>query len=196
MAIKNVSEEEIKKQLNFIDKIKELGLNKRYHIVTLGCKLNEADSESMAGMLEKMGYSPSESFEDANIVIFNTCSIRENAEEKVFGKLGELKNIKAQNNMIICFAGCMSQEPHVIEKIKKSYHLVDIIFGTHNIYKFPELLYRKIVDNEEKRIVDVWDIDGEIYEGIPVKRESKSKASVIIMNGCNNFCAFVAQCVL
>ncbi len=190
MAVATVPEDEIKKQLEYIDKIKALGQNRKYFIVTLGCKLNEADSESMAGMLEKMGYAPADSFNDANIVIFNTCSIRENAEEKVFGKLGELKNIKAQNNMIICFAGCMSQEPHVIDKIKKSYQLVDIVFGTHNIYKLPELLYRKIVQNEEKRIIDVWDIDGEIYEGIPVKRESKTQASVIIMNGCNNFCSY------
>ena len=194
MAITKVSQEEINKQFEYMQKAKEAVLKRysepKYAINTMGCKLNEADSEKISGMLEEMGYIKTENFEDANLVVFNTCSIRENAEEKVFGKLGELKNIKEQNDMIICFAGCMSQEPHVIEKIKKSYSLVDIIFGTHNIYKFPEMLYNKLSQKESKRIIDVWDIDGEIYEGLPVKRESKSQASIIIMNGCNNFCSY------
>ena len=155
----------------------------------MGCKLNEADSEKLAGMLEEMGYVITSTFEDANMVILNTCSIRENAAEKVFGKLGELKNIKEKNNMIIAFAGCMSQEEHIIKKINQSYPQVDIIFGTHNIYKFPEMLYKKLLENQ-KKIVDVWNIDGEIYEGLPVKRISKTQASVIIMNGCNNFCSY------
>jgi tRNA-2-methylthio-N6-dimethylallyladenosine synthase len=111
-------------------------------------------------------------------------------KKKFLENCGELKNIKEQNDMIICFCGCMSQESHVIEKIKNSYQLVDVIFGTHNLYKFPELLYNKVTNQEPKRIVDVWDIDGEIYEGLPIKRESKTKASVIIMNGCNNFCSY------
>ena len=194
MPIARVSNEEINKQFEYMEKAKALVLgrysNPKYAINTMGCKLNEADSEKISGMLEKMGYSQADTFEEANLVVFNTCSIRENAEEKVFGKLGELKNIKQQNDMIICFAGCMSQEPHVIEKIKKSYSLVDIIFGTHNIYKFPEMLFDKLSKKDSKRIVDVWDIDGEIYEGLPVKRESKSQASIIIMNGCNNFCSY------
>ena len=194
MAINKVSQEEINKQFEYMHKAKDIVSkrykNSKYAINTMGCKLNEADSENISGMLEEMGYVKTENFEEANLVVFNTCSIRENAEEKVFGKLGELKNIKQQNDMIICFAGCMSQEPHVIEKIKKSYSLVDIIFGTHNIYKFPEMLFDKLNQKDNKRIVDVWDIDGEIYEGLPVKRESKSQASIIIMNGCNNFCSY------
>ncbi len=194
MAINKVSQEEINKQFEYMHKAKDIVSkrykNPKYAINTMGCKLNEADSEKISGMLEEMGYVKTENFEEANLVVFNTCSIRENAEEKVFGKLGELKNIKQQNDMIICFAGCMSQEPHVIEKIKKSYSLVDIIFGTHNIYKFPEMLFDKLNQKDNKRIVDVWDIDGEIYEGLPVKRESKSQASIIIMNGCNNFCSY------
>ena len=189
MPITKVPEEEIKKQYEYMSKVGSLVKGKKYFINTMGCKLNEADSEKISGMLEEMGYVCAESFEDANLVVFNTCSIRENAEEKVFGKLGELKNIKEQNNMIICFAGCMSQEPHVIEKIKNSYRLVDIVFGTHNIYKFPELLYKKLTENQ-KMLIDVWDIDGEVYEGLPVKRISKSQASIIIMNGCNNFCSY------
>ena len=190
MSITKVSDEEIKKQYEYMEKVKELsskGL--KYCINTMGCKLNEADSEKISGMLEEMGYEKCDNFEEANLVVFNTCSIRENAEEKVFGKLGELKNLKEKNNMIICFAGCMSQEPHVIEKIQKSYPHVDIIFGTHNIYKFPEMLFEKI-SKQPKRVVDVWNIDGEIYEGLPVKRESKTQASIIIMNGCNNFCSY------
>ena len=187
---KKVSEAEIQKQFDYMKKISEIDFQRKYYIFTLGCKLNEADSEKLAGMMDNMGYNATDSYEDASIVIFNTCSIRENAEEKVFGKLGELKNIKEKNNMIICFCGCMAQEPHVIEKIKVSYPQVDIIFGTHNIYKFPELLLNKISSDSKKKIIDVWDIDGEIYEGLPVKRESKTQASIIIMNGCNNFCSY------
>ncbi len=111
-------------------------------------------------------------------------------KKRCLESFGELKNIKEKNDMIICFCGCMSQEPHVIEKIKNSYQLVDVIFGTHNLYKFPELLFSKVANQESKRVVDVWDIDGEIYEGLPIKRESKTQASVIIMNGCNNFCSY------
>ncbi len=189
MAVTKVSDEEIKSQYDYMNKIRSFNQGGKYFIFTLGCKLNEADSETMSGMLETMGFSKAESFDDAKIVIFNTCSIRENAEEKVFGKIGELKNIKDKNDMIICFAGCMSQEEHVIQKIKKSYSLIDIVFGTHNIYKFPELLYKKMVEKQNK-VLDVLDIDGTIYEGLPVKRESTSQASVIIMNGCNNFCSY------
>ena len=154
----------------------------------MGCKLNENDSEKIAGMLEDMGYTATDSVEDANVMVFNTCCIRENAEEKVFGKLGELKRLKEKNNMIICFGGCMSQEKHIIEKIKKSYPQVDIIFGTHNFYKFPEMLYKEIT--EKKKIIDVWDIDGEVIEGVPIKRMDGKTALVTIMNGCNNFCSY------
>ena len=186
--ITNVPEIEIKEQYNYMNKIKALGETRKYCINTMGCKLNENDSEKISGMLTEMGYTETKNFEDANIVVFNTCCIRENAEEKVFGKLGELKRIKKANNMIICFAGCMSQEPHVIEKIKKSYTQVDIVFGTHNLYKFPEMLYKKLT--ETKKVFDVWDIEGEIFEGLPIKREDTKSASVTIMNGCNNFCSY------
>ncbi len=186
--IKTVPEEEIEKQYQFIKKIKDLNEKRKYCIQTMGCKLNENDSEKLAGMLDQMGYQKVECMEDANLVLFNTCCIRENAEEKVFGKLGELKNIKKQNNMIICFAGCMSQEPHVIEKIKQSYTQVDVVFGTHNLYQFPELLYQKIM--EDQKVINVWDCDGEIVEGLPIKREDSKIANVTIMNGCNNFCSY------
>lgn len=186
--INKVSEKEIQSQYKYIDKIKELKEKRKYCINTMGCKLNENDSEKISGMLSQMGYTQTDKFEDANLVVFNTCCIRENAEEKVFGKLGELKRIKKANNMIICFAGCMSQEPHVIEKIKQSYSQVDIVFGTHNLYKLPELLYKKLT--EKKKIFDVWNIEGEIFEGLPIKREDAKSASVTIMNGCNNFCSY------
>ena len=186
--ITKVSDEEIEFQYEYMKKIKNLGEERKYCINTMGCKLNENDSERISGMLTEMGYIETDKFEDANLVVFNTCCIRENAEEKVFGKLGELKRIKKANNMIICFAGCMSQEPHVIEKIKKSYSQVDIIFGTHNLYKFPEMLYKKLT--EAKKVFDTWDIDGEIFEGLPIKRVDAKSASVTIMNGCNNFCSY------
>jgi len=186
--MEQVKSEEIKKQYEYMNKVKEKVSGLKYCINTMGCKLNENDSEKISGMLTQMGYTETDKFEDANLVVFNTCCIRENAEEKVFGKLGELKNLKAKNNMIICFAGCMSQEPHVIEKIKKSYSQVDIIFGTHNIYKFPEMLYHKL--DSQRKIFDVWNIDGEIFEGLPIKRMGGTSASVTIMNGCNNFCSY------
>lgn len=186
--ITNVSEKEIENQYTYMEKIRALGEKRKYCINTMGCKLNENDSEKISGMLAEMGYIETKKFEEANLVVFNTCCIRENAEEKVFGKLGELKRIKQANNMIICFAGCMSQEPHVIEKIKKSYSQVDIVFGTHNLYKFPEMLYKKLTEN--KKLFDVWDIEGEIFEGLPIKREDQKSASVTIMNGCNNFCSY------
>ena len=160
----------------------------KYFINTMGCKLNENDSEKIAGMLIEMGYEETTSPLDANIVVFNTCCIRENAEEKLFGKLGELKNIKAKNNMIICVGGCMSQEEHVVEKIKQSYNYVDVIFGTHNLHKLPEMIQNRIEEN--KKQIDVWDIDGIIVEDLPMKRTSEKNALVTIMYGCNNFCSY------
>lgn len=187
-VIKTVDNKEIEKQYEYMKKIKDRVSGLKYCINTMGCKLNENDSEKISGMLTQMGYIETDKFEEANLVVFNTCCIRENAEEKVFGKLGELKNLKSKNNMIICFAGCMSQEPHVIEKIKKSYSQVDIIFGTHNLYKFPEMLYSKL--EKHQKVFDVWNIDGEIFEGLPIKRIGGTSAAVTIMNGCNNFCSY------
>lgn len=160
----------------------------KYFINTMGCKLNENDSEKIAGMLIEMGYEETDSPLDANIVVFNTCCIRENAEEKLFGKLGELKNIKAKNNMIICVGGCMSQEQHVVDKIKQSYNYVDVVFGTHNLHKLPEMIQERIEQN--KKQIDVWDIDGIIVEDLPMKRNSNKNALVTIMYGCNNFCSY------
>ena len=154
----------------------------------MGCQLNENDSEKLCGMLEKMGYTRTEDVQEADINLFNTCCVRENAEDKLFGKLGELKRIKEKKGTIIAIGGCMMQEKHITDKIKESYPFVDIIFGTHTLYKFPEDLFRAM--EEKRKIEDVLDIDGEIHEGLPIKRNSDIKASVTIMNGCNNYCTY------
>lgn len=154
----------------------------------MGCQLNENDSEKLCGMLEKMGYTKTEKQNDADLALFNTCCVRENAEDKLFGKLGELKRLKEQKGIIIAIGGCMMQEKHITDKIKESYPFVDILFGTHTLHKFPEDLYKVI--EEKRKLEDILDIDGKIYEGLPIKRDSKIKASVTIMNGCNNFCSY------
>ena len=154
----------------------------------MGCQLNENDSEKLCGMLEKMGYTKTEKQNDADLSLFNTCCVRENAEDKLFGKLGELKRLKEQKGIIIAIGGCMMQEKHITDKIKESYPFVDILFGTHTLHKFPEDLYKVI--EEKRKLEDILDIDGKIYEGLPIKRDSKIKASVTIMNGCNNFCSY------
>ena len=177
-------------QEKYIEKIRELnnGKNLKYSILTMGCQLNENDSEKLCGMLEKMGYTRTEDVQEADINLFNTCCVRENAEDKLFGKLGELKRIKEKKGTIIAIGGCMMQEKHITDKIKESYPFVDIIFGTHTLYRFPEDLFRAM--EEKRKIEDVLDIDGEIHEGLPIKRNSDIKASVTIMNGCNNFCTY------
>ena len=181
---------EVKIQEKYIEKIKELNKGKelKYNILTMGCQLNENDSEKLCGMLEKMGYIRTDNFQEADLNLFNTCCVRENAEDRLFGKLGELKRRKEENGTIIAIGGCMMQEKHITNKIKESYPFVDIIFGTHTLYRFPEDLYKAL--KEKKKQEDVLDIDGEIYEGLPIKRDSNIKASVTIMNGCNNFCTY------
>ena len=181
---------EVKKQETYIEKVKELNHKKnlKYHILTMGCQLNENDSEKLCGMLEKMGYIKTDNFQEADLNLFNTCCVRENAEDKLFGKLRELKKIKEEKGTVIAIGGCMMQEKHITDKIKESYPFVDILFGTHTLYRFPEDLYKALI--EKKKQEDILDIDGEIYEGLPIKRDSNIKASVTIMNGCNNFCTY------
>lgn len=180
----------IENQKEFIDKISKLndGKNMKYSIYTMGCQLNENDSEKISGMMEEMKYSNTAKIEEADCIIFNTCCVRENAEDKLFGKLGEVKKYKELKGTIIAICGCMMQEKHIVEKIKKSYPFVDVIFGTHTIHKLPEDLYSALCSN--KNIVDILDIDGEVIEGLPIKRNDRAKASVTIMNGCNNFCTY------
>ena len=181
---------EIDEQKEFMKKVAEEnnGQNKKYTILTMGCQLNENDSEKISGMAEKMGYTKTDKFEEANLAIINTCCVRENAEERLFGKVGELKNLKEKNNMIIAIGGCMMQEKHMVDKIKKSYPHVDIVFGTHTLHKLPEDIFKVI--NSRKRIQDVIDIDGRVFEGLPISRESKTQASITIMYGCDNFCTY------
>lgn len=172
------------------DKIKEIikKQEKKYIIYTMGCQLNENDSEKIAGMLKQSGYEKTSNPEEADIIVFNTCCVRENAEDRLFGKLGEVKKYKDEKGTIIAIGGCMMQEKNMVEKLKKSYPYVDLIFGTHTLEKFPEDLFNVIV--EHKKIDDILDIDGVVYEGVPIERNDKYKASVSIMNGCNNFCTF------
>lgn len=181
---------EIKIQEQYIEKVKNINKDKilKYTILTMGCQLNENDSEKLCGMLEKMGYTRTENQKEADLALFNTCCVRENAEDKLFGKLGELKRIKEEKGIIIAIGGCMMQEKHITDKIKESYPFVDILFGTHTLHKFPEDLYKSIED--KRKLEDILDIDGKIYEGLPIKRNSNIKASVTIMNGCNNFCTY------
>ncbi len=182
--------EVIEEQREYINKVKDLNSDSQryYNILTMGCQLNENDSEKIAGMLTKMGYRETDNLEQANVYILNTCCVRENAEEKLFGKLGELKKLKQRNNSIIAICGCMMQEKHIQDKLKQSYPYVDIIFGTHTLHKLPEDLYKVL--SKKNKVQDILDIDGEIYEGLPIKRENSKSASVTIMYGCNNFCSY------
>ena len=177
-------------QEKFIELVSEKNKEKnlKYAILTMGCQLNENDSEKIAGMLEKMQYEYIEDYRLADLIVFNTCCVRENAEERLFGKIGEVKKLKESKNVILAIGGCMMQEPAMLEKIKKSYPFVNVIFGTHTMQNLPENVYKAIIKNE--KVKDVIDIDGEIYEGLPIKRNSDYKASVTIMYGCNNFCSY------
>ena len=182
--------EEIELQKEYIKKVKNINADKnlKYHILTMGCSLNENDSEKLSGMLEEMNYSKTDNINEANFVVFNTCCIRENAEDRLFGKLGEVKKVKKENNAIIAIGGCMMQQEHIIQKLNESYPYVDIIFGTHTLHKLPENTYKKL--NNSKKIKDVLDIEGKVYEDLPIKRSDKVKAQVTIMYGCNNFCSY------
>ncbi len=163
--------------------------NKSFFISTFGCQMNEEDSEKLSGMLKRMGYESAENKEDASIIIFNTCCVRENAENKVYGNLGRLKKQKEKNpNLIIAICGCMMQQKGMADKILKRFSYVDIIFGTHNSYKFPEYLNR--VKTDGVQIKEIIDKETEIVEGLPIDRKNDAKAFVTIMYGCNNFCTY------
>ena len=156
---------------------------------TYGCQQNEADSELIRGMLTEMGYEMTDTEKDADIIVINTCAIREHAEQRVFGNLGALVHAKRNHpGQIICVCGCMAQEKHVSERIKQSFRHVDLVFGPHALWRFPELLWR--IHTRRGRIFDTPDEAGSIAEGIPVRREGKVKAWVSIMYGCNNFCSY------
>ncbi len=157
-------------------------------INTFGCQMNARDSEKLLGILEKMGFQESDS-ENSDLVLYNTCTVRDNANQKVYGRLGQLGAIKRKNpSMLIGLCGCMMQEAAVVEKIKKSYPFVDIIFGTHNIYKLAEIVYNRLTG--KKMVVDIQKEAEEIVEDLPVERKYPFKSGVNIMFGCNNFCSY------
>ncbi len=162
---------------------------KKYHITTFGCQMNVHDSEVLAGILEELEYVPATSPQEADLILLNTCCVRENAENRLYGNIGNLKVLKDENpGCIIGVCGCMVQQPTEVEKIRKSYPQVDLVFGTHNLHELPKLL--KKIETERSEVYEVWDSEGEIYEGLPVKRNDPFKAWVTIMYGCNNFCSY------
>lgn len=171
------------------DQSEELGKNKKYYIRTYGCQANVRDGESIAGMMEVMGFTNTEDTAEADVLIFNTCAVRRAAEEHVLGEIGMLKGLKNENpDRIFCVCGCMAQEESVVQEILKSYPQVDLIFGTHNIYRLPDLL--KEVMTTKKRKVEVLSEEGRIIENLPVKRTQNVKGYVDIMYGCNKFCTY------
>ena len=159
-----------------------------FHISTFGCQMNARDSEKLCGILEQIGLKEVES-ENADLVLYNTCTVRDNANQKVYGRLGYLQTLKKKRpGMMISLCGCMMQEPLVVEKLKKSYHFVNLIFGTHNIYRFAEYLVRCMT--EDRMVIDIWKDTDKIVEELPVDRKYSFKSGVNIMFGCNNFCSY------
>lgn len=180
-----------KNQDHFIDFLKESLENKSFNIVTYGCQMNEHDSENMIGILNNIGLKKNDDISTSDIIIFNTCAIRENAEDRFFGNIGALKKLSEKNKeLIIIVCGCMMQQEHIVYKLINKFKHANIIFGTHNIYKLPELLYKYMVSESENTIVDVLDISGEVIEGLPSIRKYNFKGFVNIMFGCNNFCTY------
>lgn len=166
----------------------QIGRQLTMYTQTFGCQMNAKDSEKIEGILTKIGFIKSDN-ENADFIIYNTCTVRENANLKVYGRLGYLKKLKEKNpNMLIALCGCMMQEAQVVEKIKKSYKFVDIIFGTHNIYKLAELIYENL--SSQRIIIDIWKDTDKIVENLPSERKFKFKCGVNIMYGCNNFCSY------
>lgn len=166
----------------------ETGKTKKFKLDVFGCQMNERDAETIAGMLTDMGYEEVYGDDFADIIVFVTCCVRENAEEKIYGHIGALSKVCEEKGSIIVASGCMMQQPHVVEKIKQSYKNVKIVFGTHNVHMFPELLYRYLTKG--KRVFEVWEKEQRIIEELPIKRAEKHKAWVNIILGCNNFCTY------
>lgn len=190
------SKEEAARQYEFIEQVKkmvaekeaEIGRKLTFCVQTFGCQMNARDSEKLVGILEQVGYTEIED-EHADFVIYNTCTVRENANNKVYGRLGYLSNYKKKNpHMMIALCGCMMQEPTVVETIRKKYKFVNLVFGTHNIYKFAELLYNTL--ESDSQIIDIWEDTDKIVEDLPIKRKFSFKSGVNIMFGCNNFCSY------
>ena len=193
---KEAPQEEPLRQYYYIEKAKQyveeeaknLGRSLTFCVTTFGCQMNARDSEKLRGILNQIGYEEAEE-DEADFVIYNTCTVRENANTRVYGRLGQLKPRKKQQpHMMIGLCGCMMQEPEVIAKLKKSYSFVDIIFGTHNIYKFAELICERY--EAGKMVVDIWEDTDKIVEDLPNERKYAFKSGINIMFGCNNFCSY------
>ena len=168
--------------------VRNIGENKKYCILTYGCQMNVHDSENIAAIMEDMQYTKTDDMQDADIIIINTCAIRENAHNKVMGNLGRIKHLKEKKDIITVFCGCMAQEEGISKELTSKYKWIDIIMGTHNIHKLP--IYLEEIMKNKKQEVNVYSIEGDVYEGIPVKRDSKYKAWVNIMYGCDKFCTY------
>lgn len=190
-----VSAEELNRQKQFLAQVANL-LKETYqehppmaYVHSYGCQQNVSDGEKIKGMLALMGYGFTDSVDHADLVLYNTCAVRENAEDRVFGNVGALKHYKRRNpNLIIALCGCMMQQPHIVERLKKSFPYVDLIFGTHVVHKLPENLYHAMTDG--KRVFSTPDSDGVIAENLPIRRDGSIKAWIPIMYGCNNFCTY------
>ncbi len=190
-ARKRTSKEILIKTNDYIVKenLKDLGQGKKYYVKTYGCQMNVHDSENIKAILEDMSFEEVDNLEDADLILLNTCAIRENAHNKVFGFLGRVKHLKESKPHIICgICGCMAQEENVVKEIKNKYKWVDIVFGTHNIYNLPNILFDSMTKKEQE--IEVFSIEGDVLENIPVKRDSKYKAWVNIMYGCDKFCTY------
>jgi tRNA-2-methylthio-N6-dimethylallyladenosine synthase len=186
-----ISSTEASRQASIIYALKERlkNQNLKYCISTFGCQMNARDSEKIEGMLEQIGYAKTEKEEEADFILYNTCCVRENAEHKIYGRLGHLKTLKKKRpHLMIALCGCMMQQDIVLETLKKSYRFVDIIFGTYNIYKLPELMEARLDTGEA--IIDIWESHKDIVEDLPSSRKYPFKACVNIMYGCNNFCTY------
>ncbi len=169
--------------------ITTLGRGKTYFVRTYGCQANVRDGETLAGMLELMGFTAAEDAREADVVIYNSCAVRQAAEEHVFGEVGSMKPVKQKNpDKIICICGCMAQEPLVVQRILDKYPQVDLVFGTHNLYRFPDLLYKTMTERE--RVVEVYSEEGRVIEDLPVRRSMQSKGFINIMYGCDKFCTY------
>ena len=177
-----------KAQMLVQKKSEELGRPLTYHVTTFGCQMNARDSEKLVGILDEVGYTEVED-ENADFVIYNTCTVRENANQRVYGRFGYLHSIKKKKpHMMIALCGCMMQEAQVVEKLKKSYSFVNLIFGTHNIYKFSELIVTAL--ESDRMVIDIWKDTDKIVEDLPSERKYAFKSGVNIMFGCNNFCSY------
>ena len=171
------------------EELKTIGKGLKYFIKTYGCQMNEHDSENISAILEDLSYTRTEIVEEADLIILNTCAIRENAHNKVFGMVGRVKHLKETNpNIVLAICGCMAQEEVIVDEILEKYNWIDLVFGTHNIHKLPQLLKNAI--NQKETEIEVLSIEGDVIENIPVKRDSKFKAWVNIMYGCDKFCTY------